>query len=485
MAITPEARAPRALQRPERERSSPRSSSLDVPSASAREEARATKRPQPRETLPALHVRFSPEVERPRMEHEHEQQKRASLRSVGGFSEDSSCDELIERSPTDPIPGGIERRSTTGLPRAMSSLALRAQEAQRKAVDLAVDPAARVRGAGGVLVRARHPLDGEAPAAWARAALVPVRTANAKPSHTTLIVELPAGQVGHYRALQEESARLWPKEQSRPSIRLTLRSRVQPPGLRYGVVGGVGPLADADVACRAVAALRRRGDAADHVQIELLSKPPPRSLKKKIAAGLCYARAIRDFLRDPAMSEFLIASNTAHAKYGTAARLSRAPVFHLVNDVVERVALAHPSNVLLLGTREALRAKLYQRALDQNGVPFATADDVERGWQARVDDAIATAKGGDVAGGRALLLELLRDVKGSARPAVSHVGLCCTEIPLVLEDGDVQAIFGEGVRVIDTSQHLADHLAAFADAALFADQEREAYVAREPPIDAR
>lgn len=212
-----------------------------------------------------------------------------------------------------------------------------------------------------------------------------------------------------------------------------------PANRTVGVLGGMGPAATADFHARLVAATRAARDQ-DHLRLLIDSNPrvpcrnaaiagtgpSPGPALAAMAAGL--ERAGADLLVMPC--------NTAHAWAEEIRAAVRVPFIDMVEATAE-AALARLPGLRaagVLATTGCLDAGLYARAFERRGVRLVAPS---AGGRARFMALLARIKTGDTgpevqAGMAALAGELLE-----AGAEVIIAG--CTEVPLVLREGEVAA----------------------------------------------
>lgn len=217
-----------------------------------------------------------------------------------------------------------------------------------------------------------------------------------------------------------------------------------------GILGGMGPEATADLYMRIIRAVPVKRDQ-DHPRVLIYSdsKVPDRTaailgkgpspLPELVSAGRILQGAGADFIIMPC--------NTAHYFHAELQRELRVPVLHMIRLAAERVKQRHPDvkAVGLLATDGTLSSRLYEQAFNAQGVDVL-APTAER--QRMVMDAIyAHIKRGDLPpGGR-----LLREASAELIQRGSQAVICgCTEVGLVLKDGDLPA------PVLDSLQVLAE-----------------------------
>jgi len=114
-----------------------------------------------------------------------------------------------------------------------------------------------------------------------------------------------------------------------------------------------------------------------------------------------------------------------------------------VRCVGSPASAATVSRVGLLATTATVRTRLYHRALEARGIEVLEPD---AGGQQAVMEAIYRVKRGDLAGARAPLVAEARRLEEAGADAIVAG---CTEIPLVLGQGDL------GVPLVDATEVLA------------------------------
>ncbi|HEY8424577.1 MAG TPA: amino acid racemase [Limnochordales bacterium] len=222
-----------------------------------------------------------------------------------------------------------------------------------------------------------------------------------------------------------------------------------------GILGGMGPEATADLFVRIIRLVRATRDQ-DHprVIIDSNSQIPDRTAAIK-GEGPSPLPALVETARNlqRAGAELIaMPCNSAHAWYDEIAAAVDVPVLHMIRLTAEetcrrlhRDSAAPPSGpVLVLATSGTIQSGLYQRALGALGLDAAVP---EPGAQARVMEAIYQVKAGKPAVARSLALDVL--VSETARLAPAAVILGCTELPLVLGQGDLDR------PVVDSTEVLA------------------------------
>ena len=217
-----------------------------------------------------------------------------------------------------------------------------------------------------------------------------------------------------------------------------------------GIMGGMGPEATADLFRKILAATPAKTDQEHlHIIIDCNSKvpsrpaalleggPDPTPLLQSTARNL--ERAGADFL--------VVACNTAHLFYDRITEAVRIPVLHIVDEAIGEAQRRYPGlrSVGVLAGQGAIRLRLYQDRLEAKNIRAIVPSDED---QKIVVAVINSVKAGDK--GPAVRARI-REVAGRlGRAGAQAVFTGCTELPLVLEDGDAE------VPVLDPTQALAE-----------------------------
>ncbi len=223
-----------------------------------------------------------------------------------------------------------------------------------------------------------------------------------------------------------------------------------------GIMGGMGPEATVDLFRKIVAATPAKTDQ-EHLRIIidcnpkipsrpaalLEGGPDPTPLLQSTARNL--ERAGADFL--------VVACNTAHLFYGRIVEAVRIPVLHIVDEAISEAQRRYQGlqSVGVLAGRGAIRLRLYQDRLEAKGIRAIVPSDED---QEIVVSVIYSVKAGDK--GPAVRAKIREVAERLAHAGAQIVFTGCTELPLVLEDGDV------GVPVLDPTDVLAEAAVCFA-----------------------
>ena len=199
-----------------------------------------------------------------------------------------------------------------------------------------------------------------------------------------------------------------------------------------GVLGGMGPAATADFYAKLVAVVGAPQDQA-HPPVVIWGDP---SVPDRVSSVLDGTDAAYPVMLEGARRLALVGAtfvampcNTAHHWLDRLAADSGVPFLDMVDEAV--VAALGPDGPLptaVLGTAGTIGSGLYQRRwavrAGDGAPPLVCPTDVQ---QPVLAEEIARGKGGDVAGGRALLEVVVEQVRAAG---AERVILACTELPV-------------------------------------------------------
>jgi aspartate racemase len=218
-----------------------------------------------------------------------------------------------------------------------------------------------------------------------------------------------------------------------------------------GVLGGMGPLATADFFQKLIQATPATFDQ-DHLKVLIFSNPQipdrtaairgegPSPLPALIASAEALVRAGADFLTMPCV--------TAHAFFDGLQQAVRIPILHLIGETVAWLRREQPSvrRLGLLATTGTLQSHLFETECKPHGLIIVTPEPAIQ--TAQVMGAIYAVKhGGALEAPRGLIRDAAAHLQ---RLGVEAVVAGCTEIPLLLRDGDLS------ISVIDPTMILAE-----------------------------
>jgi len=233
-----------------------------------------------------------------------------------------------------------------------------------------------------------------------------------------------------------------------------------------GVIGGMGPEATVDFFAKLVAATPAERDQ-DHLRVLIDNDPtvPDRTAAVE-GTGPSPAPRLIEMARAlvAAGAELLVMPcNTAHAfEADIRAALPEVPFVSLIEATADAVVAdaGGPRSVGLLATAGTLRSAIYHDAFARRGVEVLVP---ETDGQRTVSAAIAAVKRG-----RATQAERTGLIEVAERLALAGAGAivtACTELPLLLKDGDVVAR-GVAVPVIASTDALVARTLAAASTRL-------------------
>ncbi len=315
--------------------------------------------------------------------------------------------------------------------------------------------------------------------------------------HQFIELNLKPTQWSIYQEIQWRIAELIPDEEKRPTLLLTLSESPEPENESgIGILGGMGPLADAEL----IQALMNRLHASHkpvnwkRFAVHLLSAPPPRSWQATTGRGLTYLHRIGAFATQ-GYQRYYLASNTAHIHItgfkslvrGTwisgAPRHSEFTVVDLVAHAAQSIELSEPP-LLVLSSKATYDARLYDHYLTQKGWTEAKLVTESHASQAHaqgqfhlisspaqaqaLQNAIDLAKAGQFEESHERIKAILiSEIKHIQTPTGKlNILLGCTELPLALKGGAANELtltlkneLGIETQFIDTSQIFAEKIA--------------------------
>jgi aspartate racemase len=217
-----------------------------------------------------------------------------------------------------------------------------------------------------------------------------------------------------------------------------------------GILGGMGPEATADLFYRIIKATTVKRDQ-DHPRTIIYSnsKVPDRTpailgdgpspLPEMVKAARALETAGADFI--------IIPCNTAHHFIGELRGSVGIPILHMIELTAKKVGRELPrvKRAGLIATVGTFKSGIYDKGFYGQGIEIIVPHaDLQRASMEAIYEHIKT---GDLEGGRKIVLKVAKNLVNRGAQAV----ICgCTEISLVLKDGDL------AVPVIDPLQILAE-----------------------------
>lgn len=220
---------------------------------------------------------------------------------------------------------------------------------------------------------------------------------------------------------------------------------------RLGIVGGLGPLASADLYERITRLTPAAGDW-DHFATVLLSIPQTLDRTAAICGNgpspLPQLLDAINTLNSLRVELVAVGCNTAHHWYDMLAEASHAPILHIADAALaalETDAAGKP--VAIFASRGVITSGFYQRKLEALGFPPQIPDEQ---MQSLVDAAIAAVKAGELSRAAQALSAAVSGLKDLAIPIVL---LACTELPIAWTH--IVGATALQVRVIDVNATFA------------------------------
>ncbi len=217
-----------------------------------------------------------------------------------------------------------------------------------------------------------------------------------------------------------------------------------------GVLGGMGPAATVDIFQKL---LRANPCNTDQEQLRIIidcnSKIPDRTqyILHNGPDPMPYLRDSAEKLEKTGANLIVIPCNAAHYFHAHIQNYVNIPVMHIMQATFDYMAGKYPSvqNIGLLAATSTIQVGLYQKIFEENGINIITPD---KQYQEDVMSVIFDkVKKGNV---DEEARKMMRDVGNNLiSKGAEGVIAGCTEIPLVLEDGDLD------VPVVDATDALA------------------------------
>jgi aspartate racemase len=224
--------------------------------------------------------------------------------------------------------------------------------------------------------------------------------------------------------------------------------------LRVGVIGGMGPDATVDFMARVLALTPASGDH-DHIRM-LVDQDPKIQNRQRAILGSGESpgprlAAIAARLEACGCGVLVMPCNTAHVFLDEILDATEIPFLSIIDVTIERVREMRVARAGLLASAACLEAGVYQSAMQAAGVEPVVQDKSEL---ADLTLAIGRIKSGDH--GAEVRNEIRRLATALVERGAEAVVLACTELPIVLEAGDVDA------DLVSSSDLLAEATVAVA-----------------------
>lgn len=219
-----------------------------------------------------------------------------------------------------------------------------------------------------------------------------------------------------------------------------------------GILGGMGPLATVDF-MRKVIELTPAVSDQDHIPMLVVSVPQvPDRTAAILRGGESPLPVLLDGLRTlnrSGVACIAVPCNSAHHWYDDMVGASKAPILHIADAACDSlVARGIASRTVgFLGTSGVLAAGIYQNRLAARGFDCLVPDSGTQ--ESHVMGGIYQVKAGDLSAAHELLAAAADGLRARGAGAII---LGCTEIPIVIEDGE---------DVVDATRALAEASVSF------------------------
>jgi len=218
-----------------------------------------------------------------------------------------------------------------------------------------------------------------------------------------------------------------------------------------GVLGGMGPAATADFYQKIIQATPAKSDQ-EHLQVLIFSNPQipdrtaairgegPDPLPLLVASAEVLVQGGADLIAIPCV--------TAHFFYDALQRAVAVPILHLVGETVTALLSRHPGvrRVGLLATTGTLQARLFDGFFEPRGLEILRPDPETQASVVMETLYRVKAEGPHPA----LRLRIRAAAEQLHRRGAEVVVAGCTEVPLILQDGDL------AIPVLDATLVLAE-----------------------------
>ena len=206
-----------------------------------------------------------------------------------------------------------------------------------------------------------------------------------------------------------------------------------------GVLGGMGPAATVAFLARVQALTPAKGDE-DHVRVVMDMNPqvPNRHTRPEAAGRTLGEMTLR--LKAAGAEVLAMPCNTAHA-HAAAIRAAGVPFIDMVAETAKAAAAGGARRIGVLATPGG--EALYAEALAAEGVEMVRLSEGDR---ARFMAVVFGVKAGDVGAGQRAAMRGLAE----ALVAAGAQGIIggCTEVPLLLDAGDVAVPLTDSAEVL-------------------------------------
>jgi len=216
-----------------------------------------------------------------------------------------------------------------------------------------------------------------------------------------------------------------------------------------GILGGMGPDATVDIFQKILRATPAKRDQ-EHLRIiiDCNSKVPNRA-EAVLYGGedpFPYLKESAQLLERAGAQLIAIPCNAAHHWHAEIQKCVRIPVLHIMEATADYLGNHHPQarQIGLLAATPTVNVGLYQRTLERRGISVIVPDESSQEMVMQVIAAVKAAEGD-----QAVKQMVIAEGENLAARGAQAVIAGCTEIPLVLNEGDVS------IPVVDATLALA------------------------------
>ncbi len=221
-----------------------------------------------------------------------------------------------------------------------------------------------------------------------------------------------------------------------------------------GIIGGMGPLATADIFTRITELTPAKGDNQHlHIFVDSNPKLPSRvdHIEGRGVSPIDGLVRMATRLQEWGADFLIMPCNTAHHYYDDICRSVDIPFLHMPRIVSQKLSEAGAKKVALLATTPTTNIGIYEKELAQFGIEQILPDEKQ---QADIMHLIFDGvKSGDFSFGREILVSVIDSLKSRG---AEYIILGCTELPIAA------ARYGLSDRLLDSTQVLAEETVRYA-----------------------
>jgi aspartate racemase len=205
-----------------------------------------------------------------------------------------------------------------------------------------------------------------------------------------------------------------------------------------GIIGGLGPESTVDYYKSIIALWRSRHDPRNypHIIIDSINLTEIRGYVERKQHDRMIAMLVEGIERvAKAGAEFaILGANTAHIVFDEVQSLSPLPLISIVGCTCRKARKMHMKRICLLGTGFTMQSDFYPKGFKKEGIETFVPTPEEQEFIHRI--IFNELQEGIVNGEtrQKMVAIVQRMMKESA---IDGVALACTELPMILKDGDV------------------------------------------------